>query len=128
MITQVTKGIKVSVKTSFEGTFFKNYKVHYAFRYTITIENLCEGPVKLYARHWDIFDALKEFESFDGEGVIGLKPVIRPKRSYSYKSGCLLASPIGTMKGYYNMMNLGTSEKFKVIVPSFKLVAPFVIN
>ncbi|NNC60893.1 MAG: Co2+/Mg2+ efflux protein ApaG, partial [Eudoraea sp.] len=26
MITQVTKGIKISVATSFEGTFFKNYK------------------------------------------------------------------------------------------------------
>ncbi|MEP2278734.1 MAG: Co2+/Mg2+ efflux protein ApaG, partial [Maribacter sp.] len=38
MITQVTKGIKISVQTTFEGTFFKNYKMHYAFGYTITIE------------------------------------------------------------------------------------------
>ncbi|NNE77216.1 MAG: Co2+/Mg2+ efflux protein ApaG, partial [Pricia sp.] len=30
MITQVTKGIKISVLTSFEGTFFKNYKMHFA--------------------------------------------------------------------------------------------------
>ncbi|MEM6866147.1 MAG: Co2+/Mg2+ efflux protein ApaG, partial [Bacteroidota bacterium] len=35
MFTQVTKGIKVSVQTTFEGTFFKNYKVHYAFGYTV---------------------------------------------------------------------------------------------
>ena len=39
MITQVTKGIKISVQTTFEGTFFKNYKMHYAFGYTITSEN-----------------------------------------------------------------------------------------
>jgi len=30
MVTQITKGIKISVLTSFEGTYFKNYKIHFA--------------------------------------------------------------------------------------------------
>ncbi len=128
MFTQVTKGIKVSVLTSFEGTFFKNYKMHYAFGYTITIENLGKDTVQLTARHWDIFDALKEVETIDGEGVIGRKPVIKPGKSHTYSSGCLLASPIGAMKGHYQMVNLGNSEEFEVEIPTFKFSAPFAIN
>lgn len=128
MITQVTKGIKISVKTSFEGTFFKNYKMHFAFGYTITIENQSKDAVQLTTRHWDIYDALNDMEVVDGEGVIGKKPVIRPGESYSYSSGCLLASPLGAMKGYYNMVNFSSTEKFRVYVPAFRLNAPFALN
>jgi len=128
MFTQVTKGIKVSVQTTFEGTFFKNYKMHYAFGYTITIENLGRDIVQLTARHWDVFDALKDIETIDGEGVIGRKPVIKPGKSHTYSSGCLLASPIGAMHGYYNMVNLATTQEFEVEIPAFKFAAPFAIN
>ncbi len=128
MFTQVTKGIKVSVSTSFEGTFFKNYKVHYAFGYTITIENQSKDTVQLTARHWDVFDALKEMETVDGEGVIGRKPVIKPGKSHTYSSGCLLASPVGAMRGHYEMVNFTNAEEFKVEIPTFKFMAPFAIN
>jgi len=128
MNTKVTRGIRVSVKTSFEGTFFKNYKMHFAFGYTITIENQSTDSVQLTSRHWDIYDALNEMEVLDGEGVIGKKPVIRPGESHTYSSGCLLASPIGAMKGFYNMVNLSSSEKFQVFVPNFRLNAPFALN
>ena len=128
MITQVTRGIKISVKTSFEGTFFKNYKMHFAFGYTITIENQSNDSVQLTTRHWDIYDALNDMEVVDGEGVIGKKPVIRPGESYSYSSGCLLASPLGAMKGFYNMVNFSSTEKFRVYIPTFRLNAPFALN
>lgn len=128
MITQVTKGIKISVQTSFEGTFFKNYKMHYAFGYTITIENQGKDSVQLTSRHWQIYDSLNEREVLDGEGVIGKKPVIFPGESHTYSSGCLLTSPIGAMKGHYNMVNLGSTEKFRVYVPTFKFNAPFSLN
>jgi hypothetical protein len=36
---------KISVLTSFEGTYFKNYKLHYAFSYQITIENNSKDTV-----------------------------------------------------------------------------------
>ncbi|MEM1337155.1 MAG: Co2+/Mg2+ efflux protein ApaG [Bacteroidota bacterium] len=128
MITQVTKGIKISVQTTFEGTFFKNYKMHYAFGYTITIENQSRETVQLISRHWEIFDSLKELETVDGEGIIGKKPVIRPGKSHTYSSGCLLASPIGAMQGYYNMVDLSSAETFEVEIPTFKFSAPFALN
>ena len=128
MVSQITKGIKISVLTSFEGTYFKNYKIHFAFSYHVTIENQSKDSLQLTTRHWEIYDALNNVEVVDGEGVIGKKPVIKPGESYTYSSGCLLSSPIGAMKGHFNMVNFTTTRSFKVEIPAFKLSAPFAIN
>ncbi len=128
MVTQITRGIKISVETSFEGAFFKNYKMHFAFGYRIKIENQGKDSVQLLSRHWQIFDALNDTETVDGEGVIGKKPVIRPGESHTYTSGCLLTSPIGAMRGHYNMVNFTDTRRFRVFIPTFKLSAPFALN
>ncbi|APY01176.1 ApaG protein [Lacinutrix venerupis] len=128
MVQQVTKGIKISVETNFEGTFYKNYKIHYAFGYKVTIENQSKDSVQLNVRHWIIFDALNNVETVSGEGVIGKKPVLKPGESHTYTSGCLLTSPFGAMQGHYEMVNFTTTKKFDVAIPTFKLSAPFAIN
>ena len=128
MVTQITRGIKISVTTSFEGTYFKNYKIHFAFSYEITIENHSKDSVQLVTRHWEIFDSLNNIEIVDGEGVIGKKPVLKPGESHTYSSGCLLSSPFGAMRGHFNMVNFSSTRIFKVIVPTFKLSAPFALN
>ena len=128
MVQQVTRGIKISVETNFEGTFYKNYKIHYAFGYQVTIENQSKDSVQLNARHWVILDALNNVETVSGEGVIGKKPVLNPGESHSYSSGCLLTSPFGAMRGHYSMVNFTTTKKFDVAIPTFKLSAPFAIN
>ena len=128
MINHVTRGIKISVSTSFEGTYFKNYKIHFAFSYQITIDNQSKDSVQLTSRHWEIFDALNNKEIVDGEGVVGKKPVIKPGESHTYSSGCLLSSPIGAMNGFYNMVNFTSTKCFKVFIPTFKFSAPFALN
>ncbi|QCE41666.1 Co2+/Mg2+ efflux protein ApaG [Psychroserpens sp. NJDZ02] len=128
MVQQVTRGIKISVETNFEGTFYKNYKINFAFGYQVTIENQSKDSVQLNARYWTIYDALNNEEIVAGEGVIGLKPVLQPGESHTYSSGCLLTSPFGAMKGYYSMVNFTTTKKFNVAIPSFKLSAPFALN
>jgi len=128
MVEQVTRGIKISVDTTFEGTFYKNYKIHFAFGYRITIENTSKDAVQLTSRFWEIKDALNDTDIVKGEGVIGKKPVLKPGDSHTYSSGCLLSSPFGAMKGYYNMINFTSTKKFKVTIPGFKLSAPFSLN
>jgi ApaG protein len=128
MVSQITRGIKISVLTTFEGTYFKNHKIHFAFSYEITIENHSKDSVQLTSRHWEIFDSLNDLETVDGEGVIGKKPVLKPGESHSYNSGCLLSSPFGAMRGWFNMVNFTSTRSFKVIVPSFRLSAPFALN
>lgn len=128
MVQLVTQGIKISVVTLFEGTFHKNQRVHYAFKYTVVIENQSKDVVQLNSRKWQIKDALNNTEIVEGEGVIGKKPVLHPGEKYTYTSGCLLLSPMGAMKGFYTMINFTTTTAFKVKIPAFKLVAPFAIT
>lgn len=128
MVQQVTRGIKISVETNFEGTFYKNYKIQFAFGYKVTIENQSKDAVQLNARHWTILDSLNNTEIVVGEGVIGKKPVLKPGESHTYTSGCLLSSPFGAMYGFYDMVNFSTTKKFKVNIPIFKLSAPFALN
>ena len=80
------------------------------------------------SRHWEIFDALNTVEIVDGEGVIGKKPVLKTGESHTYSSGCLLCAPFGSMQGHFNMINFTSTRLFKVIVPAFKLSAPFALN
>jgi len=128
MVSQITRGIKISVRTSFEGTYFKNHKIHFAFSYEVTIENHSKDSVQLTSRHWDIYDSLNNPEAVDGEGVIGKKPVLKPGDSHVYSSGCLLSSPFGAMKGWFNMINFTSTRSFSVIVPTFRLSAPYALN
>jgi ApaG protein len=128
MVSQITRGIKISVSTSFEGTYFKNYKIHFAFTYEITIENHSKDSVQLNTRHWEIYDSLNDPEIVDGEGVIGKKPVLKPGETHTYSSGCLLSSPFGAMRGYFGMVNFTTTRIFKVIIPTFRLSAPYALN
>ena len=128
MVSQITRGIKISVLTTFEGTYFKNYKIHFAFSYQVTRENHSKDPVQLTSRHWEIYDSLNNIEIVDGEGVIGKKPVLKPGELHSYSSGCLLTSSYGAMKGYFNMVDFTTTKNFKVFIPTFKLCAPFSLN
>lgn len=126
MVQHVTKGIKVSVETQFEGTFYKDHKKQYAFSYQVMIENLSDTQVQLTSRYWLIKDALNNSEVVEGPGVIGQQPIIRPGNKHEYNSGCILISPYGSMQGYYKM-NAG-DEEIKVIIPLFKLNAPFAMN
>jgi ApaG protein len=128
MTEQVTKGIKISVQTEFEGTFYKNDTIHYAFSYEIAIENQSEYTTQLLSRKWTIKDALNDEEIITGEGVVGETPIIQPGGFHSYKSGCVLESPHGAMKGFYLMENISASDQFKVTIPSFKLSASFAQN
>jgi len=128
MVHQITRGIRVSVETRFQGTFYQNNKMLFGFSYKVNIANQSNDTVQLTDRHWRISDSLNQTEIVEGEGVIGLKPVLQPGEVHSYNSGCYLQSSIGSMRGYYNMVNLSTEQKFRVAIPSFKLNALHSMN
>ncbi|WP_298284842.1 Co2+/Mg2+ efflux protein ApaG [uncultured Lutibacter sp.] len=128
MVQQVTNGIKISVISNFEGTSYRNYRLYYAFSYQVTIENQSNDTVQLLDRYWKIFDSLNNTEILEGSGVIGKKPILKPSQIHTYKSSCFLTSPIGAMKGYYNMVNFSTSKAFKVYIPTFQLMVSSIYN
>ncbi|MEC4115456.1 Co2+/Mg2+ efflux protein ApaG [Myroides phaeus] len=128
MISQTTKGIKISVETQYEGSFFKSKDTCYVFNYKITIENTTDDTVQILSRHWEIYDSLKNTEIIEGEGIIGETPIIAPGEKHTYRSGCILKSSLGSMQGYYNVLNHTHARLFKVTIPNFKLSADFVLN
>ncbi|EAQ40695.1 MULTISPECIES: Co2+/Mg2+ efflux protein ApaG [unclassified Polaribacter] len=128
MIEQVTKGIRISVKTKFNGTSYRNNRLYYVFAYFITIENHSLETVQLTDRFWKIYDSLNKTEIVEGEGVVGQSPVLQPNDHYSYSSGCFLESNIGAMNGYYKMINTNTLEEFKVYIPTFQLATTILSN
>lgn len=128
IISQTTKGITITVKTAYEGNFLKAKNVCYTFSYTITIENNTTNYVQVKGRFWEIYDALNSTKIVQGEGVVGEQPIIEPGAKYTYSSGCVLNAPLGAMQGFYEVMNLTDNRFFNVLIPSFKLSAPFVLN
>ena len=128
MVTQITKGIKISVETEYQSSFYKQRKLHYSFKYSVKIENHSKEIVKLNSRHWIILDSLNNKENINGEGIIGEKPILKPRSSHTYSSVCHLASTFGSMYGFYRMTNLNSKKTFKVDIPVFRLNAPFSLN
>ena len=98
------------------------------FAYRITIENHNSFPVKLLKRYWEVYDSNSEFRVVEGEGVVGVQPLIMPGQNYQYVSGCHLKSELGKMQGHYTMENLDTKDLIHVNIPSFKMVAPVKLN
>ena len=95
----------------------------YVFAYTITIRNLGELPAQLIARHWIITDANNEVQEVRGLGVVGNQPLLKPGESFEYSSGCSLATPVGTMKGSYQMVG-EDGTRFEAEIPEFVLAIP----
>lgn len=126
--SHTTDGLKVSVRSQFEEKHSSSQKGEYIFSYTITIENQSNSTVQLISRHWIIFDSNSNKREVKGDGVIGKQPILQPGASHTYSSWCPLHTPIGQMKGSFQMINKLTNQSFDIIVPEFNLIADFKNN
>jgi ApaG protein len=95
----------------------------YFFAYTITVTNTGETPVQLISRHWIITDATGKQEEVRGLGVVGHQPMLQPGESFEYTSGCPLPTPVGTMKGSYQMA-AEDGTRFDAPISEFVLAMP----
>ena len=128
MISQITKGVKITVRTHFQPAYSRPEMSHFLFTYKILIENRSEYSVQLLRRHWYIFDSNGEHREVEGDGVVGQQPVLMPNEIYEYESACNLTTDIGKMSGVYEMIRIIDKEKFMVEIPEFKLIAPQRLN
>jgi ApaG protein len=128
MVTEITKGIKVSVETEYQPAYSSPSQYHYVFTYRITIENQSEYTIQLLRRHWYIHDAGFSPREVEGEGVVGQQPVLEPGQAHQYVSGCNLKSGIGKMVGTYMMERIVDGLKVEVNIPEFTMIAPLRLN
>ncbi len=99
----------------------------FVFSYTISIENASDLAFQLVSRRWLISDANSKTEEVCGEGVVGEQPIIQPGEIFTYSSGCVLETEMGTMEGCYFMLSEKAGE-FEVTIPKFLLSVPRTIH
>jgi ApaG protein len=128
MITGISQGIKISVETLFQEEYSNPNNEQFMFAYRIEIENLSDYTIQLLRRQWFIFDSAGTQKEVEGEGVIGIQPILEPGESHAYVSGCQLTTDIGSMKGNYSMIRVVDESHFKVEIPEFVLIAPYRLN
>ena len=95
----------------------------FVFAYTITIANESTFTAQLRTRHWIITDGRGGIEEVKGDGVVGEQPRLSPGQSFQYTSGCVLATPVGTMHGTYQM-HRDDGTWFDAVIAPFSLVMP----
>ncbi|GAO45109.1 Co2+/Mg2+ efflux protein ApaG [Flavihumibacter petaseus] len=128
MSSTTTQGVEVSVETYYQPDYSNPLSGEFMFAYRITIDNHNNFSVKLHRRHWHIFDSNGEYREVEGEGVVGVQPVLQPGDRYQYVSGCNLRSEMGRMSGSYQMENIDTKRFFDVDIPAFEMIVPFKNN
>lgn len=128
MVSKISEGIKINVETFYLPNQSKPLEHEFLFAYRITLENFNTFSVQLIKRQWYIFDSNGEYKDVEGEGVVGVQPIIKPNNQFQYVSGCNLKSEIGKMQGVYELINLNTLQPFFVNIPTFELIAPLKYN
>ena len=123
--TEVTKNIRVSVKTNFLSDQSDTENNLWVWSYHILIENNGNDKVQLIDRYWKITDATGIIKEVKGSGVIGEQPTIKPGEFFEYTSGTPLNKSSGFMSGNYRMIN-ENNESFFIGVPVFYLDIPSV--
>lgn len=98
-------------------------KQRFAFTYTIRLRNAGALPAQLLTRHWLITDANGKVLEVDGEGVVGEQPRLQPGETFTYTSGAMLETDLGTMQGRYGMC-ADDGTHFDAAIPAFTLTVP----
>lgn len=119
--------ITVSARTAFVPDQSDVNGARYVFAYTITITNTGNVPAQLVSRHWIITDSDNQVQEVRGAGVVGEQPLLRPQESFEYTSGAAIATPVGTMRGSYQMV-AEDGVKFDAPIPEFTLSMPRVLH
>ena len=119
--------IAVSAATQYLAEQSDEATGRYVFAYTITIRNAGSIAAQLISRHWIITDSQGLVQEVRGLGVVGSQPLLQPGESFEYTSGTSIATPVGTMKGAYQMV-AEDGTRFEASIPEFTLSVPRILH
>lgn len=103
--------VEVEVSTAFVPTLPTEAAVRmqaFPFAYRIRIANVGTAHLQLVGRHWIFTDS--EGGTLEvprgSPGVVGRAPFLRPGQAFQYMSGTEMATPSGTLRGSFQMLEL----------------------
>jgi ApaG protein len=120
-------GIRVQVSTAYVPEQSDVEHGRFVFSYTITILNEGARPAQLVSRHRIIADSDGREQEVRGEGVVGEQPLLRPGEGFRYTSGAVLETPVGSMRGSYQMVD-EQGRRFDAAIAPFTLAVPGALN
>ncbi|CAI9108654.1 OLC1v1008315C3 [Oldenlandia corymbosa var. corymbosa] len=138
--TAVTNGVKVRASSVFvpEQSNCQDEDDRFCFGYSIRMSLLSEGCIingmkfgscQLYWRNWVIRANDTVVDNFNGEGVIGKFPLLRPgEEEFVYESCTYMTSSPGSIEGFFTFIPGRLADPvgapFQVEVASFPLQVP----
>jgi ApaG protein len=123
----VTHDVLVEVLSQYSPENSRPQQGDWVFQYTVRITNKGAETVQLISRHWIITDAGEDVSEVKGPGVVGEQPVLAPGESFQYSSWCPLKTPMGTMRGTYQMVR-ANGEQFDIQIAPFALKARYTVH
>lgn len=119
--------VEVQVKTEFLPAQSNPAAARFVFAYHITMKNTGTVTSQLLTRHWIVTDGNQKVQEVRGAGVIGQQPKLAPGESFSYSSGTVLTTPVGSMHGSYQMVT-ADGTRFDAPIAPFTLAVPGALN
>jgi ApaG protein len=127
MSDAVTNDVRVEVLCRHSPENSRPQQGEWVFQYTVRITNQRADAVRLLSRHWIITDAAQAVREVRGPGVVGEQPVLAPGQSFQYSSWSPLNTPMGSMRGTYQMAGADGSQ-FDIEIAPFGLKARYTVN
>lgn len=119
--------IQVTVQSEYLAGESQPDHKRYVFAYHVNIVNHGHSGARLLTRHWIITDGDVRTQEVRGDGVVGQQPHLAPGDSYTYSSGAILETPVGSMRGSYGMVD-DRGEHFDTPIPPFTLAVPRILH
>ena len=119
------KGIRISTKSLFIKSIRLKKNINYLFKNVITISNKSKNSIQVISKHKKILETfgVRKFNS-----VLNEKPVIKPGKKLTLKLNYSVKSKIAIIKGYFSVISLNNTSKFRAYIPKTKLSHPEILN
>ena len=119
------KGIRISVKSKFKKPFLKKNKAFYIFRSSIVVHNFSNSNIQILSNYKSI---LEPFFKKNSILKFSSKPLLKPGKRVKIYLDHFLKSKAAIVNGYFSMICLNNSKKFKAYIPAIKLTNTEILN
>tara|TARA_B100001059_G_scaffold52171_2_gene45862 strand:+ start:2402 stop:2794 length:393 start_codon:yes stop_codon:yes gene_type:complete len=130
MISKVTdldnlKGVRISTSSFFIKKVYIQKSIQYIFKNVITISNKSKNTIQVISKHKKVLElfGVKKLNS-----ILKEKPVIKPGKKITINLNYSTKSKIATVMGYFSIISLNNSNRFRAYIPQTKLSHPEILN
>ena len=118
-------GIRTSLISLYLKKFFIGKVINYKFKNILTIYNTGKNTIQILSNHKKIFD-LYGISYLNKE--IRHKPILKPGNKLKLELNYSLKTQIATIFGYFSIICLNSTTKFKAYIPVIKLSTNETLN